>query len=370
MKIALLAPTEERVPPKKYGGIELIISLLAEELVRRGHNVHLFASKDSITKATLHPYGFKAIRKSLSLEEQKPVRRISSEISVSEMYKSLGNDEYDIIHNHAGWEPIIFSYLARGPMVTTLHGPMNIPHRDLTYGVVKGHPFVSISDSQRKPAIGKLRFTATVYNGINVKKFRPKYTPGRYLAFLGRMSPQKGPIQAIEFAKKAGLPLIMAAKVDPFDLLWFEKNVKPHIDGKQIRFIGEVGHEGKVRLLRNAIALVALIQWEEPFGLFFVEALACGTPVITNKLGSVPEIITPKTGVMLNPKEPYNAKEAMKKISQISRKICRAHAEKHFSVKTMVDGYEKVYQKLARKNKAVLMPDFQVFKEEEVWIIS
>ena len=194
----------------------------------------------------------------------------------------------------------------------------------------------------------RLNFVGTVYNGIEVAAFDFSVRPGTYLAFLGRMSPEKGAVEAILAAKKARLPLIMAAKVDAVDQQYFSQRVKPLIDGRQIRYIGEVDHPGKVKLLKNALALLALIQWEEPFGLFLVEALACGTPVIASNRGSVPEIIqTGKTGFIV---ENYlQAARAVKKVGDLDRRACRAAVEKRFTIERMVDGYEKVYRRVLKR---------------------
>jgi len=189
---------------------------------------------------------------------------------------------------------------------------------------------------------------ANIYNGIDIERFPFNYKPKDYLAFLGRMSPEKGPVEAIKIAKKAKMKLIMAAKIDLVDQEYFAREVKPLIDDKQIKFIGEVNHQGKVKLLKNAKALITPIQWEEPFGLFFVEAMACGTPVIAFRMGSVPEVVKDgKTGfIVKNIKE---AVEAVKNIDQIKREDCRIWVEKNFPIKKMVDDYEKIYYQIVKK---------------------
>jgi glycosyltransferase involved in cell wall biosynthesis len=217
----------------------------------------------------------------------------------------------------------------------------------LVYGKFKKANYVSISKNQRKP-MPNLNFTGNVYNGIEVNKFPFSEKVGNYLAFLGRMSPEKGPLQAIEVAKMAGLKLKMAAKVDVVDKDFFEGIIKPLIDNKQIEFIGEIGHKEKAEFLNNALALLAPIQWEEPFGLYFIEAMACGTPVISFNRGSVPEIIeNGKTGFIVNSTKEMAS--AIKDLDKINRIDCRKHVEGHFTVEKMAEGYINVYKKILGK---------------------
>ena len=336
LKIAQVAPLEESVPPIKYGGTELVISNLTEELVHRGHHVTLLAAGDSKTRATLLPVFKKSIRQEPDGQDLDK-RNALKFIGVARVVDYLQKNHFDIIHNHLGWRLLPFSDSLPAPIVTTLHGPLDIGYQRFVYGQYPAAAYVTISKSQRR-AMPHLNFVGTVYNGIDVAAFDFSAKPGKYLAFLGRMSPEKGPIEAIRAAKKARLPLIMAAKIDIVDKPYFARQVKPLIDGKQIKFIGEVNHQGKVKLLKNALALLALIQWEEPFGLFMVEALACGTPVIATRRGSVPEIIQAgKTGFIV--KDYREAASTIKKIGQINRRICRLTAEKRFTTEIMADGY-------------------------------
>jgi len=236
-------------------------------------------------------------------------------------------------------------------VVTTLHGPLDTDYQQFVYNTIPNknykNYYVSISNNQRQP-MPRLNFVNTIYHGIQVDKFTFNSKKGKYAAFLGRMSPEKGPLQAIRAAKKAKIPLIMAAKVDLTDKEYFHKKIKPLIDGKLIKFIGEVDHRDKVKLLRNAAALLGLIQWEEPFGLVMIEALACGTPVIANNRGSVSEIIqNGKTGFIV--KNINEAVKAIHNIDQIDRYDCRRLAEEKFSVEKMTTEYEKIYYKLLEK---------------------
>lgn len=343
MKIIQLASFEERVPPLKYGGTELIVSNITEELVKRSHKVYLLASGDSKTSAKLIPVFSTSMRQLPEAKDMK-IRDALKFIGVGKMLELLNNIKADIIHNHLGWRFLAFANFATCPVVTTLHGPLSVPYMQYIHKKFAQFNFVSISNSQRKP-LPELNFVSTVYNGIDISKFEFNDKPEDYFAFLGRMSPEKGPIQAIQIAKLAGVKLKMAAKIDAVDTEYFKKEVEPLIDGKQIEFIGEIGPEEKSDFLKNAIGLIAPIQWEEPFGLFFIEAMACGTPVIACKRGSVPEIVkNGENGFIVETVE--EGAKAVKKIETIDRMGCRKHVEKYFTTEKMVDGYEKVYEKI------------------------
>jgi glycosyltransferase involved in cell wall biosynthesis len=346
MKIAQIAPFEESIPPKKYGGTELVVYNLTEELVRRGHEVFLFASGDSKTSARLFPVFPRALRKTKIGSDLK-TREAYKLIGIAEILSVLLKERFDIIHNHIGWRLLSFAEILQDKIVTTLHGPLNIGYQRTIYKKFRDLPYISISKNQRTP-LPELNFVANVYNGIDLKKFLFNDRPKDYLAFLGRMSPEKGPVEAIKIAKKAKMKLIMAAKVDLVDIEYFSKQVKPLIDGKQIKFIGEVDHKRKSELLKKAKALIAPIQWPEPFGLFFVEAMACGTPVIAFRRGSAPEIVrNGETGFVV--KNIDSAVKAVKKIREIDRKKCRQWVEENFSTSRMVDNYERVYYQIGKK---------------------
>jgi glycosyltransferase involved in cell wall biosynthesis len=343
MKIALLAPFEERVPPEKYGGTELIVSNVTEGLVERGHEVFLLATGDSQTKANLVSIFPRSIRKENMSNDMK-LREALKYLGVGKAIDFLSKIDLDIVHNHIGWRILPFAGLLKCPTITTLHGPMDA--QSFFYSTFKNQPFVSISNSQRKP-LPDLNYVSTVYNGIDISKLEFSKKSQDYFAFLGRMSPEKGPVQAIQMAKLAGVKLKMAAKVDTVDANYFEKEVKPLIDGKQIEFIGEIGPKEKSDFLKNAKGLIAPIQWEEPFGLFFTEAMACGAPVIACNRGSVPEIVVNgKTGFIINTIE--EGVEAVKNIGKINRSDCRKHVEENFTTEKMVDGYEKAYESLVK----------------------
>lgn len=348
MKIALLSPFEEPVPPKKYGGTELVVYNLCEELKKLGHKVYLIASGDSKTSAELLPIFPKAIRK-LPLANDMKIRESLKFIGVGRTLSYLKDLKIDIIHNHIGWRMLSFARLFKTPFVTTLHGPLDIEYQKVVYGAFAYSPFVSISNSQRHP-FKKLNYVATVYNGIDIKKFVYSETSSDYFAFLGRMSPEKGPVQAIEIAKKTGVRLVMAAKIDKIDKIFFEKEVAPMIDNKQIVYLGEVNHRGKVNLLKNAKALFAPIQWREPFGLFFIEAMACGTPAITYRMGSAAEVVkNGKTGYVVNNETEFI--EAVRHIDSIKREDCRIWVEKNFTSEIMASNYVKVYESVIQAAK-------------------
>lgn len=343
MKIAIIAPPDETVPPFKYGGIELVIFNLVNSLSTLGHDVTLVASGDSKSSAQLKSLFPNALR-TFPLYKDRDAREIYQSIAIGKDLQYLKEQKYDIVHNHTGWRLLSFAHLIDAPVITTLHGPLDVPHQKMAFESFSDANYVSISLSQRKP-LPNIHYVANVYNGIDVEKFTYFPKPKDYFAFLGRMSPEKGPVQAIQIAKNAGVRLIMAAKVDAVDQLYFDTEVKPLIDNEQIQFIGEVDHPAKVELLGNAQALIAPIQWEEPFGLFFVEAMACGTPVITMNRGSAPEIIIDKkTGFLCSSIE--EAALAVKSIGSIDRKTCFDHAQQHFSAQAMCKGYVNAYREV------------------------
>ncbi|KKP65204.1 MAG: Glycosyltransferase [Candidatus Moranbacteria bacterium GW2011_GWF2_34_56] len=332
----MLSPFEESVPPLKYGGTELVIYNLTEQLVKMGHEVVLLATGDSKTSANLEITFPEAIRLNGNAQNIN-LRNTIKFIGIGRILDYLNKNNFDIVHNHIGWRMLFFEKLFNFPMVTTLHGPLDIDYQQMVYDEYKNSNYISISLNQRKP-MPHINFVANVYNGIEIEKFQQNYNPRR-------MSPEKGPLQAIEIAKKAGVKLIMAAKVDTVDQKFFDEEISHLIDGEQIQFIGEVNHGEKVDFLKNAKALIAPIQWEEPFGLFFTEAMICGTPVIAMKRGSVPEIIIDKeTGFIC---ESVNeAAEKIKDIQSIDRKKCYEHVRDNFSSEKMMEGYVGAYEKV------------------------
>ncbi|MEH2068889.1 MAG: glycosyltransferase family 4 protein [Nostoc sp.] len=339
MRIAQVAPLLERVPPPAYGGIELVVGLLTDELVRRGHEVTLFASGDSISLAKLvsvHPH---ALRLDRSIKDYS----IYDMLQLASVYQRA--EEFDIIHSHIGCGALPYTNLVKTPTINTLHGIFT-PDNEKIFSFAKKQPYVSISESQREPRLG-LNYVATVYNGININNYQfhaqPEDPP--YLAFLGRISPEKGTHLAIEIAKQTGWDLKIAGKIDAVDVEYFDTQIKPYIDGKQIEYLGEANHAQKNALMGGAVATLFPITWREPFGLVMVESMASGTPVIAMKLGSTQEVIShAKTGFLCN-----NIQEcisAIDRVTELDRYACRKEVENNFSVQQMVDGYEAVYQQI------------------------
>jgi len=351
LRIAQLVPPFVEVPPKKYGGTELIAHHLTEGLVRRGHRVTLFASGDSKTKAKLISLFPEALYiKGISWQD--PFSSLLHSISCFERAK-----EFDIIHNHSHYWGFCLSALVETKVITTYHGDFNtaLEAKDTRAKILKRFKetsIVSISNSQRRVKGLKLNFVATIYNGIETTKFQFSKKPGKYLVWMGRITPKKGVVEAIEIAKRAGLPLKMAAKIDKNhqpDVDFYNTKVKPLIDGKKIKYIGEIGgYKQKSDFFKNAIALLNPIKWEEPFGLVMAEAMACGCPVVAFDRGSVKELIKDKkTGfVVKNIKE---ATEALRNIKEIKRSDCRSWCVKMFDKERMIDQYEKLYYKLLKK---------------------
>ncbi len=345
MKIAQIAPFEEPVPPKKYGGTERIVYHLTEELVQNGHNVVLFATGDSKTSAKLLPIFPRALR-SIKIGQNLKAREAYKLIGLAKVIEILLKENFDIIHNHIGWRFLPFIKILKTKVVTTLHGPLDIGYQRFIYQKFPNSCYISISKNQREP-LPKLNFVGNVYNGIDITSFPFKEKSGNYLAFLGRMSPEKGPLEAIKIAKKMKMKLVMAAKIDIVDKEYFSKKIKPLIDNRMIKFIGEVGHKKKVQLLQNAKATLVPINWREPFGLVLTESMACGTPVIAFKRGSVPEVVKDKkTGFIV--KNIDEAVESLKKIDQIDRRDCRKWVEEKFTSEKMANGYEKIYSKVIK----------------------
>lgn len=346
MKIALLSPFEERVPPRKYGGTELIVYNLAEGLVKMGHEVHLFASGDSATSAKLHAVTERSLREYEGSQDMK-VRDVLKLVHVGKALRMIRDLKPDIVHNHIGWRVLPFADLLGFPMLTTLHGPLDVGYQKAAYGAHKDANYVSISNNQREP-LPDLNYVATVYNGIDTERLRYSSRGGDYLAFLGRMSPEKGPLQAIRIARRFGMKLRMAAKVDLVDREYFEKEIKPNIDGDKVEFIGEIGSDEKSDFLGGAYALLAPIQWREPFGLFMTEAMACGTPVVAARMGAAPELVQDGITGFVVQNETESFVEALGKIPSISRAHCRDRVVSLFSSEAMAKGYEEAYRRVTK----------------------
>ncbi len=342
MRIAQVAPLWERVPPPAYGGIELVVGLVTDELVRRGHEVTLFASGDSITLAKLESVSPRALRLDPNVKEYS----IYEMLQLGSVYERAG--EFDIIHSHMGCATLPFAKMVTTPTVHTLHGVFTHDNEKM-FTFAKHQPYVSISDAQREPRL-ELNCVATVYNGIDINshKFHPQPQDSPYLAFLGRISPEKGPHIAIEIAKRSGWHLKMAGKVDIVDKKYFENEIKPYIDGKQIEYLGEADHAQKNALMGGAVATLFPITWREPFGLVMVESMAAGTPVIATDLGSTKEIVAEGvSGFLCNSVE--ECINSINKAAELDRYAIREYVNDRFGVKQMTDGYEAVYRQILAK---------------------
>lgn len=348
MRIAMLAPPYLPVPPKQYGGTERIVSLLTEGLVKKGHNVTLFASGDSVTKATLSSIYPTALGNSgLSKgDDSKPLAHYAACYARAH--------EFDIIHSHGQFLSVPEAAQLTTPVVFTWHGSL-YPHettdeRRALLQQYKHLQYISISNNQQL-GLPELHYAATVYNALDVHAYRHSPNALDYLLWVGRVSPKKGALDAIMAAKKSGIRLEMAAAIDPIDRPYFEQEIKPHIDGEHVIYHGEVGHDALVELYGGAIATLYPISWHEPFGLVMVESMACGTPVIAYDIGSVPEIVRDGlNGFVIDTSAGIDGlTTAIKRISTIDRMVCRADVEKRFHVDRMVDEYEKVYQRIVSK---------------------
>ncbi|MEB3284636.1 MAG: glycosyltransferase family 4 protein [Candidatus Sericytochromatia bacterium] len=345
MRIAMLAPICESTPPRAYGGIERVAALLVDGLVSRGHHVTLYATGNSLSHAS-----------ELSATEELPLRVQALDPWMHEAATFLhlvkavqGHDAFDIWHNHHGYPGLALGELVNATMLTTVHGPIFSPHARY-YQAFGSHPLVTISHAQRLDA-PHLNYVANVYNGIETARYDLGLRQD-YLLFLGRMAEEKGPHLAIEAAHQAGLPLVMAAKVDPSDRAYFETRVAPHIDGTSVRFVGEVQGAAKRRLLQGALALLHLVQWPEPFGLVLVEAMACGTPVVAMRQGAIPEVVTHgETGFVVETLA--EAVEAIACVSALDPKRCRDEAKRRFDVARMVSDYERVYEEIASRRVTI-----------------
>jgi glycosyltransferase involved in cell wall biosynthesis len=343
MRIAQVAPLYESVPPKQYGGTERIVSYLTEELIRQGHDVTLFASGDSVTAARLFP----VCHRSLRLDERS-MDQLAHHVLLLELVSQRAH-EFDVIHFHIDYLHFPVSRLLRIPHVTTLHGRLDIPDLAPLYNEFRETPVVSISNSQREP-VPWANWEATIYHGLPEDLLRFRSKAGKYLAFLGRICPEKRVDRAIEIAKRTGIPLKIAAKVDPADKRYFKRVVEPLLRTCPVaKWVGEISDRQKDEFLGNAYALLFPIDWPEPFGLVMIEAMACGTPVIAYEGGSVAEVIEEgRTGFIVTELE--DAIEAVRRVPDLSRARCRHVFEKRFTATRMARDYVKVYMRIVDRH--------------------
>jgi glycosyltransferase involved in cell wall biosynthesis len=343
MRIAQVAPLYESVPPKFYGGTERVVSYLTEELVRQGQQVTLFASGDSKTTAQL----VAASRGALRLDKDCIDQLTHHVVLLEKVFRHAA--EFDVIHFHIDY--LHFPITRRRPVthLTTMHGRLDIPDLVPLYEEFRDMPLVSISDAQREP-LSWVNWIATVYHGLPEDLYHFRSQPGKYFAFLGRISPEKRVDRAIEIAKQIGIPLKIAAKVDLVDREYFQAEIKPLLRDSLVEYIGEINETEKDEFLGNAYALLFPIDWPEPFGLAMVEAMACGTPIIAYRQGSVPEVMEEgQTGFIVTELE--DAIAAAKRVPELSRKRCREIFEQRFTARRMAHDYLRVYQRLIERDR-------------------
>ncbi len=356
MRIAQVSPLYERVPPKLYGGTERVVSYLTEALVNLGHEVVLYASGDSLTSAQLRAGCGCALR----------LDKTSADPHADHVYLAervfQESAEFDVIHSHIDYLAFPLLRRLRTPHLSTLHGRLDIPNLRNLFLEFRDEPVISISNCQRSP-LPWAAWQATVYHGLpeNLYRFHPD--PGKYLAFLGRVSPEKGLAHAIEIARQAGIPLKIAAKVDKPDREYFETAIRPLLDRGNVEFLGEIGDGEKDQFLGNALALLFPIDWPEPFGLVMIEALACGTPVLAWARGSVPEIIEHgRTGLLS--KNLDETVQVVKEIGRLKREECRRAFEQRFTATRMASDYAHLYERLIYASQAQkVKPGFKPTKQ-------
>ena len=333
MKIAMLAPIAWRTPPRHYGPWEWVVSMLTEGLVRRGVDVTLYATGDSLTGARLHSVAPRSWSEDSTLEP-----KVWECLHIAALFEEAAS--FDLIHNHFDFLPLSYSGLVKTPVLTTIHGfssPRILPvYRKYN----KRAYYVAISDSDRSP---ELDYIATIHHGIPVDHYIYREEPEQYLLFFGRIHHDKGVYESIQLAEKAGLPLVIAGIIQ--DQNYFDHYVAPYLQEDRVRYIGPVGPDQKSAVLGGALALLHLINFDEPFGLSVAEAMACGTPVIAYNRGSMPElIIDGKTGCLVD--DLKQAQDALSRIDSLNRKACRRHVEENFTVELMVDRYLEVYNEI------------------------
>ena len=351
MRIAQVAPLAESVPPPGYGGTERVVHYLTEELVREGHDVTLFASGDSQTSAELVACSPRSLRTDETVIDPIAHQVVQLEAVAAQIAR------FDLVHWHVDYFHFPMSRRLGVPNVTTLHGRLDISDLGPVYDEFTDMPVVSISDDQRLP-LPQANWAATVHHGMPLDELEAHSKRGEYLAFLGRISPEKRADRAIEVARRAGLPLRIAAKVDDMDREYFETKIEPLLDADHVNFIGEIGPEQKNEFLGKARALLFPIDWSEPFGLVMIESMACGTPVIAYRSGSVPEVIAEGvSGFVVDDIE--SATKAVARLDELDRSAVRADFERRFSAERMAHDYLDVYERLIadyRRSHTVPVP--------------
>jgi glycosyltransferase involved in cell wall biosynthesis len=347
MKIAQVAPLTEAVPPKFYGGTERVVAYLTDALVELGHDVTLFASGDSLTKAKLAPIWPQALRLDPAIKDYFAPVFMELEMVARRAH------EFDVIHAHLDYFGYPLLRLLDVPSVTTLHGRLDLPELPPLYGLYGDMPVVSISDSQRAP-LPHANYVATIHHGLPQHLLAKGSGAGGYLAFLGRISPEKAPDAAIRIAARAGMPLKIAAKVDRVDEQYFKATIEPMLSLGQVEFIGEIGEGQKSDFLGNAAGLLFPIAWREPFGLVMIEAMACGTPVIAFDNGSVREVLEDGvTGFIVQNED--QAVEAVYRVGELGRDEIRAEFDLRFTAQHMAQNYLKLYSRLSKARRTAVV---------------
>jgi glycosyltransferase involved in cell wall biosynthesis len=346
MRIAQVAPLYEAVPPKFYGGTERVVSYLTEELVRQGHEVTLFASGDSVTRAELVPVSPRALRLDQACVDRLAPHFVLMEKVLRQVHR------FDVIHYHIDYLHYPLSRRQRVPHATTLHGRLDLPELGCVYDEFRDIPVVSISDAQRRP-LPQANWQATVHHGLPPDLYRVRDRPGDYLAFVGRISPEKRVDRAVEIARRTGMRLRVAAKVDSADRDYFHQAVEPLFRDPLVEFVGEIGERDKGEFLGNAAALLFPIDWPEPFGLVMIEAMACGTPVVAYRCGSVPEVVEDGlTGFVVRDQDA--AVRAVERCRTLDRRRVRQRFEERFTAVRMAGGYLAVYRRLIADRAGVV----------------
>lgn len=346
MRIAQIAPLTESVPPRLYGGTERVVSFLTEELVAMGHDVTLFASGDSQTSARLVSAWPTALRFDPNLRDA-----IAPHMAMLEQV-CLRAHEFDILHCHLDYWPFSLFSRLETPFINTLHGRLDLPELQSVYDNFPDVPLVSISDAQREP-LPHANFVATIHHGLPLDLLTPQNVEPSYLAFLGRICPEKRADRAIRIAREAGIPLRIAAKVDRVDEAYFREVIEPMIDGTTVQLIGEIDDRAKPGFLSGAVGLLLPIDWPEPFGLVMIEAMACGTPVIAFDRGSVPEIVEHGVSGFVVDNE-ADAVTAVARLPQLPRRSVRRCFEQRFSAGRMAQDYLALYRHLAAPARPAL----------------
>src|SRR5215470_13703563 len=338
MRIAQIAPLTEAIPPKLYGGTERVVHWLTEELVALGHDVTLFASGDSLTAAKLEPMWPQSLRLSGSIRDPNALHMLMMEVVRRRA------DDFDVLHFHLDYYPFSLFSRQSTPFVTTLHGRLDLPEHQPLFTAFSSIPVISISNAQRRP-VPQAGWVRTIYHGVPEDLLRPQPVTPSYLAFLGRIAPEKGVDQAIKIAGRAGLPIKIAAKIDKADIEYFETEIRSLFDQPHVEYIGEIADKDKSEFLSGAIGLLMPINWPEPFGLSMIEAMACGTPVVAYNRGSVPEVVEDGfTGFVVE--DELSATDAVRRLSQLPRAAVRGRFEERFTGRVMAKEYLTAYRSL------------------------